>query len=90
MWRPVITANHGGMGEYVVDGENGYTFIHRDALSLADAMNRAVDNPDELTRLGQRGYLFSQDGQIPSKEDHAVAVMNHYRRLINTHSKVLL
>ena len=65
---PVITANHGGMGEYVVDGENGYTFVHRDALSLADAMNRAVDNPDELTRLGQRGYLFSQDGQIPSKE----------------------
>jgi len=86
---PVITANHGGMGEYVVDGENGYTFAHRDAGSLADAMNRAVENPEELVQLGQRGYLYSQDGQIPSKEDHAVAVMNHYQRLITAISEVI-
>ena len=86
---PVITANHGGMGEYVVDGENGYTFVHRDVMSLADAMNRAVENPDELVRLGQRGYLYSKDGQIPSKEDHAVAVMNHYQRLITPASEVM-
>ena len=32
MCVPVITANHGGMGEYVQDGVNGLTFTHRDSI----------------------------------------------------------
>ena len=85
---PVITANHGGMGEYVVDGENGLTFAHRDASSLADTMLRAINNPDGLRDLGRRGYLYSDDGQIPSKEKHALAVLNHYERLLEVTNEV--
>ena len=49
----VITADHGGMGEYVQDGVNGLTFTHRDVDSLRLSMQSALDNPDYLTQLGR-------------------------------------
>jgi len=79
---PVITADHGGMGEYVEDGVNGYTFIHRDSASLQMVMQKAIDNPDQLADLGARGYLYSEDGQIPSKEEHAASVIRYYEALL--------
>jgi len=79
---PVITANHGGMGEYVRDGVNGLTFTHRDSVSLQESMREAMNDPVRLASLGNRGYLYSDDGQIPSKEDHALSVIQCYNELI--------
>ena len=79
---PVITADHGGMGEYVQDGVNGLTFTHRDSTSLHETMQEAMDDPSRLADLGSRGYLHSKDGQIPSKEEHAVSVIRFYEGLI--------
>ena len=79
---PVITADHGGMGEYVRNGVNGLTFTHRDSTSLRDSMKEAMDDPDKLATLGNRGYLYSEDGKIPSKENHARSIIQHYERLI--------
>ena len=85
---PVITANHGGMGEYVKDGINGLTHQHRDATDLRLKMEAAIKNPDDLSALGSKGYLFSDDGQIPSKEIHAVSIIEHYRRLLRQKMEV--
>jgi len=79
---PVITANHGGMGEYVKDGINGLTHHHRDAVDLRIKMQTAIENPESFSDFGSTGYLFSDDGQIPSKKIHAASMINHYRRLL--------
>jgi len=86
---PVITANHGGMGEYVQDGVNGLTFTHRDSTSLQESMQEAMDDPGRLATLGSRGYLYSDDGQIPSKEEHALSVIRCYERLLGPTTEVV-
>lgn len=65
---PVITANAGGMGEYVEHETNGLLFEHRSPVSLAEQMQRFVDDPAFAARLGERGYLYSDTGDIPSVE----------------------
>ena len=79
---PVITTDHGGMGEYVEDGVNGLTFRHRDPEDLRRAMQQAIDDPQRMSKLGSRGYLYSKDGQIPSIESHVKAILGHYNRLL--------
>jgi len=79
---PVITAKHGGMGEYVQNDVNGYTFIHRDIESLEKAMQKAFDNPRKIIELGKKGYLYSTDGKIPSIIDHAKSIISQYKQLI--------
>ncbi len=77
---PVITASAGGMGEFVQDGVNGLTFSHRDASSLAEAMQRAWDEPEKMAELGRRGYLHSDSGDIPDIEEHAKEVVAIYEQ----------
>ena len=79
---PVITANYGGMAEYVHHEENGLLFTHRDPESLAAQMQRLVLEPDMARRLGSRGYLQSADGNVPDMRDHARAVEAIYERLL--------
>lgn len=79
---PVITADAGGMGEFVRDGVNGLTFAHRDTTSLAEAMARAIDNPVRLAKLGERGYLFSESGDIPDIRSHTSEVLKVYEQAI--------
>ena len=75
---PVITAAAGGMQEYVRDEVNGLLFRHRDATELAAAMQRFVDEPALAARLGERGYLFSESGDVPSVEEHVAALEDIY------------
>ena len=86
---PVITAEHGGMGEYVQNGVNGLTFTHRDAEDLRSSMQNALDNPEHLAQLGHKGYLHSEDGQIPSNKAHAAAILHRYEQLISTKVEVM-
>ena len=67
---PIITANAGGMGEYVEHEVNGLLFEHRSHQALTKQMQRLIDEPGLLGRLGQRGYLFSESGQIPPIDEH--------------------
>ena len=60
---PVITADFGGMKEYVQHQVNGLLFKHRDVNALAVQLNFAVSNPDKMKTYGNKGYLFSQDGR---------------------------
>ena len=63
---PVVTADYGGMAEYIHHERNGLLFAHRDVGALADQMQRLVDDPQLASRLGERGYLQSGDGNVPS------------------------
>lgn len=79
---PVITANHGGMGELVADGVNGRTFDYRSASSLAAVMRQTIDRPAAMQELGKRGYLNSDDGGIPCVKEHAQGILQLYNRLL--------
>lgn len=78
---PVITANHAGMSELVQDHINGLTFQHRNSTSLAKVMRLVVEQPEILEKLSQHGYLYSNDGQVPSIESHVDQLLNLYSTL---------
>ena len=79
---PVITADYGGMAEYVHHEVNGLLFAHRNLESLAQQMQRLADEPELAIRLGSRGYLQSADGNVPDMLDHALAVEEVYAKLV--------
>lgn len=61
---PVITAEFGGMKEYVQHNVNGLLFKHRCANSLAEQLKFAVLNAERMKELGAKGYLYSADGSV--------------------------
>lgn len=83
---PVITANAGGMGEFVHNNINGLTFTHRNPASLAEAMNEAQKNPKKLILLGQRGYINTTSGDVPDIQSHTGSVVQIYQQAISRRS----
>lgn len=79
---PVITADTGGMAEYVHHEKNGLLFKHRDISSLALQMQRLLDDPKLAEQLGSRGYLQSDDRNIPSLDSHTSDIEDIYRHLL--------
>ena len=79
---PVITANAGGMAEYVHHEVNGLLFEHRSVDALAEQMQRFVDDPSLASRLGERGYLFSESGDIPGIESHVRDIEGLYEQAL--------
>lgn len=79
---PVITAGVGGMAEYVHHEVNGLLFEHRSVEALAQQMQRFIDDPAWAKRLGAKGYLFNESGEIPSIEDHVRDVEQLYERVL--------
>lgn len=82
---PVITADFGGMKEYVQHQKNGLLFEHRNAVSLATQMQWAVNHPEEMKILGKRAYLFSEDGAVPNISSHCEKLVHIYQQLISTY-----
>lgn len=79
---PVITADAGGMAEYVRHEVNGLLFERRSYRSLAGQMQRFVDDPGLARRLGQRGYAFRDDGDVVGISDHAREVERLYQLVL--------
>ena len=80
---PVITANYGGMCEYVHHKENGLLFEHRNIHSLAEQMQWAIENPTEMKKFGQCGYLYSKNGKVPSIENHCVELLKLFENVLS-------
>ncbi len=78
---PVITADVGGMAEYVRHEENGLLFRHRDPGDLAEQMSRLAADPALAARLGARGYLADPEGRIPDIGAHALAIEALYEEV---------
>ncbi len=76
---PVITADYGGMAEYVHHHENGLLFRHGDVDSLADQLQWAYDNPVGMKKLGARGYIKSGNGAVPDIGEHCKKLMELFR-----------
>jgi glycosyltransferase involved in cell wall biosynthesis len=79
---PVITANFGGMSEYVQHEVNGLLFEHRNTLDLCKKMDYAVQHQDKMKEFGRRGYLYSADGEVPNIENHCKELINFYQKVI--------
>jgi glycosyltransferase involved in cell wall biosynthesis len=79
---PVITADAGGMSEYVRHGVNGLLFSHRDFQALREQMQKFVDDPMSAESLGERGYLYSADGNVPDLEQHVLEIENLYESIL--------
>lgn len=79
---PVITADAGGMSEYVQHQVNGLLFKHRSVESLAEQMRWAVGHVRAMDRLGRRGYLPSADGSVPTIENHCAVLEGVYTQLM--------
>lgn len=79
---PVITANTGGMDEYVNHDQNGLLFDHRSANALAEQMQRCINDPVWAKNLGKPGYLFSDDGNIPELSKHVAEIEEKYMELV--------
>lgn len=80
---PVITADVGGMAEYVQHEINGLTFQHRNTADLARQMQRLFDDSELVTRLGNRGYLFNDEGNIPDIDRHIHDLEACYARVLS-------
>lgn len=79
---PVITADFGGMAEYVKHQENGLLFKHRDIVSLQEQIRWAMEHPQEMQLLGERGYIHHPEGDVPNIENHCNALIQIYKSTI--------
>ncbi|MDD4650679.1 MAG: glycosyltransferase family 4 protein [Methanothrix sp.] len=61
MARPVITTDAPGCCETVVDGKNGFLVPVRDVGALADAMERFIDHPELIERMGQASRAMAEE-----------------------------
>jgi glycosyltransferase involved in cell wall biosynthesis/MoaA/NifB/PqqE/SkfB family radical SAM enzyme len=77
---PVITADFGGMKEYVQHKVNGLLFEHRNINSLKEQMRFAIANPILLRQFGEKGYLFSDNGSVPNIQNHCKELEKLYNR----------
>ncbi len=80
---PVITADYGGMKEYIQHEVNGLLFPHRDEKGLTEQMARFVADPHLAVKLGQGGYLQSSDKKIPSIQEHVLKMQEHYSDVLD-------
>ena len=81
---PVITANFGGMKEYVQHEVNGLLFTHRDVDDLFSKLAWAIDHQKEMKTFGKRGYLYSENGDVISIKEHCQSLTEIYNSAINT------
>ena len=85
---PVITADFGGMKEYVAHNVNGLLFKHRETDSLAEQLNFAISNPEKMKELGSVGYLHSENGTIPNIKEHCKQLEIIYQNIISKEYKL--
>lgn len=79
---PIITANYGGMKEYVRHHVNGLLFEHRNSDDLKAQMQYALTHPDQIKTFAKRGYLYSEDGQVMSIQQHCQRLVEIYQQLL--------
>lgn len=67
--RAIITTNTPGCKETVIEGENGYFVQPHNPEELAEKMRIFVENPEKITRFGQKSYEIC-------KEKYEVSITN--------------
>ncbi len=78
----VITADFGGMSEYIHHGKNGWLFKHRDFKNLSTIMDQVLSDQEAFTFIKSRGYLESESGNIIDINEQAKEFEKIYLTLI--------
>jgi len=60
MGRPVITTDVPGCRETIIDGFNGFMIPVRDADTLAEAMQKFLNNPHLISEMGRNSRCISE------------------------------
>lgn len=79
---PVITADAGGMSEYVRHEKNGLLFKFRSIEDLAHQMDKMASDRQQAEKMGKCGYLYEDDGQIPDIDKHINDLENIYKSIL--------
>ena len=53
---PIVTTDEGGIPDVVKNGENGLITKKKDAVSLADCMEKLLEDKDLREKMGENGY----------------------------------
>lgn len=61
MGRPIITTDAPGCRETVVEGDNGFLVAVKDVDALAEAMQRFIDQPALVGKMGQRSRAIAEE-----------------------------
>ncbi|MDP1542353.1 MAG: glycosyltransferase family 4 protein [Polycyclovorans sp.] len=54
--RPIITSDSPGCRETVIDGDNGFLVPPRDAIALSLAMERFLEEPELISKMGDASF----------------------------------
>lgn len=82
---PVITANVGGMAEYIQHLENGLLFEHRNTKDLSEKMLFSLQNQNLMRNLGKKGYLYTENGEVPNIQNHCEILETIYQKIIQNY-----
>jgi L-malate glycosyltransferase len=80
--RPVVASRVGGIPEVVRDGVDGLLVPARDPDSLAAAIARLIDSPDQRAAMGAQGRQRAAD--TFSIQVHGEALARIYESVLNT------
>lgn len=80
MGRPVVATSTGGLPEVVIDGVTGLLVPIDDAVAMADAMTRLLDDPRLAIDMGQRARHRAQT--VFAWDQYVAAYGSLYRTLI--------
>lgn len=73
--RPVVGTQVGGIPEVIKHGETGFLVPPKDSEALAEAIIQVLRNPEEATRLGEKGReLVSREFDVETMVQKIAAV----------------
>ena len=72
--KPVVAANHGGLMEIVVHNETGFLVEPNNKITLKEALEKLINNPELRTNFGEKGFQraienFSIENYVQKIED---------------------
>lgn len=74
---PVISTDEGGIKDEVKDGKNGFVVKPQDAVALADAIQRLLDDKDARQTMGAEGRrMFKEQFTMECFENNIKGILN--------------
>jgi glycosyltransferase involved in cell wall biosynthesis len=58
---PIVSTDEGGIPDVVIDGQNGFICKRKDAVSLANAIERLIVDEALRNTMGEEGYRIYQE-----------------------------
>lgn len=59
--RPLITTDHSGCREVVIDGKNGFLIPTKDSHALAEALERLIEDRELRVKMGKESRRIARD-----------------------------